>query len=101
MDLCSAEGVIETALRPAVAALGDSSRAAGPLPTPLSSVVSGHPEGIAEGGKPATECPSLSPAADPGISHGARTPGVGVAVADLGGLAAPGAAGGVANVMIV
>ena len=101
MDPCSAERIIATALRLAVAALGDGSQSAGPLPTPLSSVVSGHSKGIAEGGKPAIQDPSLSPAADPGSSPGARAPGVGVVVAELGGFAAPGAASGVANVMIV
>ena len=99
MAPCSAERVIATALRPAVAALGNSCQAAGSLPTPFASVVSGHSKGLAEGGKPATEDPSISPAAGPGSSRGARAPGMGVAVADLDVLAAPGAAGSVANVM--
>ena len=101
VDPGSAERVIATALRPAVAALGDSSQAAGPPPTPLSSVVSGHSKGVVEGVTPAIADPSTLSAADPGSSRGAQAPGVGVAVADLGGSSAPEAAGGVANVMIV
>ena len=101
MDPCTAERVMAAALRSTMAASGDGCQAAGPLATPLSSVMSGHSDRIAERGKPATEGPSLSPADDPGSNRGARDPGMGVAVADLGGLAAPGAAGGVANVLIV
>ena len=101
MDPGSAERVIATALRPAVAALGDGGQAAGPPSTLLASVVSGHSGGIAEGGKPVTEDPSLSPAGDPGSSRGVRSPDMGVAVADLGGLATLRAASGVATVMIV
>ena len=84
-----------------MAALADGSQADGPLPTHPSSVVSGHAEGIVESWKSATEDPCLTPAAGPGSSSGVRAPGTGVAIADLGGLAASGAAGGVANVMLV
>ena len=101
VDPCSAERVIATALRPAVAALGDSCQAAGLPPMPLASAVSGHSKGVAEAGTPATEDPFISPAADPGSSCRARAPGMKVAVADLGRSGARGAAGGVRNVMIV
>ena len=101
VDPCSAERVIATTLRPAVAALGEGSQATGPPPTPLSSVVSGHAEGVAGRGKPMTEGPSRLPAADPGSSRDVRAPSVGVTIADLGALAASGAAGGAANVMTV
>ena len=100
-DPGSAERVIAAAPRPAVAALGDSCQAAGTLSTLLASVVSGHSRGVVEGAKPATEDPSTLSAADSGSSRGVRAPDMGVAVADLGGLATPGAAGGVANVIIV
>ena len=100
MDPSSAERVIATAPRPVAAALGDDSQAIVPLPTPLLSAVSGHAEGIAEGGKPGTGVLSLSTAADPGSSCGARVPGVRAAAADLGGSAAPGAASGAVNMMI-
>ena len=101
MDPGSAGGVLATALRPTAAALGGSCQAAGSPPVPLASVVFGHSRGIVEGGKPATEDPSILPATDPGSSRGVRAPGVGVAVADLGGSAAQGAAGGVVNVLTV
>ena len=101
MDPGSAERVLATTLRPAVAVLGDSRQAAGSPPVPLARVVSGHSKRIVEGGHSATEDPSTLSAVDQGSSRGARALGMGVAAADLGGSAAQGAAGGVANVLVV
>ena len=100
-DPGSAERVLATALPSTPAALGDSCPAAGSLSVPIKSVVSGHSQGIEERGKPATGDPSTLSAADPGDNLGTRVPGMGGAAADLGGSAAQGAAGGVANAMIV
>ena len=101
MDPDSAERVLSTALRSTAAALGDSCPAVGFPPVPLASVVSGHSRIMAEGGKPTAEGPSTWSAVDPGSSRGVRAPGTGVGAADLGGSAAQGAAGGVANAVIV
>ena len=102
MDPGSAKRALPRGLRPTVAALGDSCHAAGSPPVPFASVVSGQARGIVEGGgKPATEDPSTLSAVDPGNNRGARAPGMGQLAADLGGSAAQGAAGGVANVLFV